>query len=288
MQPPVDDASCIVFLHVPKTAGSTLTTVLRWQYRRLRPHQVLRVSPHESIEEQLDRLGPAIADLRVLMGHFPYGAHELLPMPCRYITIVRDPVNRVLSEYRYVLSASGHPLHDALTSSSMDVDEYLSSGIDRFQLENALTRQLSGRDEHDDTPPTEHDVEVASDHLRTFDAVGLTERFDESLVLFKQVLGWSTPLYFRRNVSKAGPASGQVPADVIARIRERNLLDLRIYELAGALFRTRTAAGGDPFVRQLRRFRRLNRVPAALGPILEPIAPVVRRGLERRAARRAP
>jgi hypothetical protein len=277
---------CLIFLHLPKTAGSTLTTVLRWQSRRFGPEGMLRLTSVEEGFAELDRLSPEqLIRLRVLMGHFPYGVHEHLPMPSRYITMIRDPVKRVVSVYRFVLSRPAHPVHGIVTSSSMTLDEYVTSGVHSRQVENALTRQLAGIAEEDDEELTDRHLQAATANLQSFLAVGLTERFDESLILFKRILGWSTPFYFSRNVSRAGPSPVGVSSDVLERIAERNALDLQIYELARSLFRSNVEALDDGFDREVRRFKRLNWAPNALRQVLEPIAPRVRRWLERRASR---
>ena len=42
------------------------------------------------------------ARFRLVMGHFQYGIHEFLPQEYTYVTIVRDPVERVISHYNYL------------------------------------------------------------------------------------------------------------------------------------------------------------------------------------------
>lgn len=277
---------CLVFLHLPKTAGSTLSTVLRWQYRHLGPQQVLRLTYRGG--EEIDALRPEQrAVLRVVMGHFPFGLHEHLPMPCRYVTIVRDPIRRVISMYRYILATPRHPLHELLTSSSMSLRDYVTSDVHPDQVENALTRQLAGRQEGDGIP-SEGDAETAIRNLRAFSAVGLTERFDESLIIFKRTFGWGAPFYFSRNVSDSGPHPQSVQDDVIEPIRDRNGLDLRVRDVAREIFAAQARAQGANFTREVQRFRLMNWGPRAVGGLLEPIAPRVRGALEQRAANRAP
>lgn len=223
------------------------------------------------------------ARLRLLMGHFAYGIHDHIPKPCRYTTILREPVRRVPSVYRYVLSEPANPLHETLTGSSMTLDGYISSGIHRAQTENALTRQLAGEDDGGEL--TRHDLEIAKGNLRTFLAVDLAAAFDESLILFKRILGWSMPFYFSRNVSAKGPRD--VPDKTLELIRERNGFDWQVYGLARSLFQSLVEQQGEGFDREVKLFKLLNRVPRALGSIAEPLASYVRRALERRAIRRS-
>ena len=279
--------ACLIFLHLPKTGGSTLTTLLRWQYRNLHPSEIVRFDTAERTFEEFGRLPlEQRAHLKLLVGHFAYGVHGSIPKPCSYITIVREPVQRVVSVYRYILSAPHHPLHETLTSSSMSLEDYVGSGIHADQTENALTRQLAGRDEEDDL--TTSDLEIAKGNLGNCRAVGLTETFDESVTLFKHILGWRTPpFYFNRNVSRKGPRADEVAATTLQLIRERNASDVELYEAARSKFSLLVSQHGPGFDKEVNRFRRMNRIPQALGGVLDPIAPMIRRGLERRVIRRS-
>jgi hypothetical protein len=282
----VQDA-CLIFLHLPKTGGSTLTTVLRWQYRKVHPSEIVRFDTAERTFEEFGRLPlEQRAHLKLLMGHFAYGVDGSIPKTCSYITIVREPVQRVVSVYRYVLSAPHHPLHETLTSSSMSLEDYVGSGIHADQTENALTRQLAGRDEEEDL--TRSDLEIAKGNLGNFRAVGLTETFDESVTLFKRILGWTTPpFYFNRNVSRRGPRPDEVADATLELIRDRNASDVELYETARSMFSHLVSQQGPGFDKEVNGFKRMNRIPQALGGVLDPIAPMIRRGLERRAVHRS-
>jgi hypothetical protein len=276
--------TCLTFLHLPKTGGTTFTTVLRWQYRGLSPDEIMWFTTNDPRFEELSRLPiEQRARLKVLMGHFPYGIHRSIPKRCTYVTIIRDPVKRVVSEFRYVLSSPTHPMHDAAVSSSMDLEDYVM-GRYSAQTENALTRQLAGKSGEGEL--TRHDLEIASANLRSFEVVGLTDAFDESMILFKHILGWSTPFYFSRNVSKRGTYPGNVSDRTIRVIRERNVFDAEIYALARSLFGSLVAKYGDGFDREVTRFKLLNRGPRALGGFLDPVAPMIRRRLERKTKHR--
>ena len=40
--------------------------------------------------------------IRLLKGHMPFGLHKNLPVDARYISILRDPIERVTSQYYYI------------------------------------------------------------------------------------------------------------------------------------------------------------------------------------------
>jgi len=45
-----------------------------------------------------------------IQGHMSYGLHEYLKPPAGYITMLREPVKRAISDYAFVSSNPYHPL----------------------------------------------------------------------------------------------------------------------------------------------------------------------------------
>ena len=97
----------LAFLHVPKTAGTALRRVLAEQYG---PDRVLELY-HGIGADDVERLRRMEArdwqQVRAVAGHMEYGIHELIPFPVRYVTMLRDPVDRIVSHYSYRARDSG-------------------------------------------------------------------------------------------------------------------------------------------------------------------------------------
>src|SRR5690606_18742995 len=127
----------------------------------------------------------------LIKGHMPFGVHEYLPNESTYITMLRDPVERVISHYDYVLRRTTHHLRARIIESNMDLEAYVTSGI-THEMDNGQVRLLSG---HDDDLPfgacSELHLQQALRNLREhFSVVGLAERFDHSILLMQHALGW--------------------------------------------------------------------------------------------------
>jgi len=191
-----------------------------------------------------------------------YGLHAYLRAPVTYITMLREPVGRAISDFAFVSSNTLHPLYEQVRQ--MSIIEYLESGL-TGQLENGQTRLVCGDAESGNTgiptvrKMTQADLDTAIEHLeRDFSVVGLLARFDESLLLMRDALGWSQPLYVRENVTdrKAKP---HLTDNDYAAIREFNALDLALYEYAAERFEKVAAAQGDRLAAELKRFQRANR-----------------------------
>ena len=198
----------LMFVHVPKTAGTTMRVIVEQQYAG----QPLYMIQHDIQAErgrlaripEADRRG-----LRAVFGHMEWGWHELLPegQPYAYTTMLREPMERVLSLYAHCLLPQ-HYLGRA--SKGMDIGRFLTSGVS-LTADNGMVRQLCGRDRflqepyHDMMIPrgglTADDLEAAKRNLEACAVVGVSERFDDYLATCRGVLGWRVTAYRNENVT---------------------------------------------------------------------------------------
>ncbi|MGH9890431.1 MAG: hypothetical protein ACREA0_00285 [bacterium] len=222
------DRSCLVFLHIPKTAGQTLHfSLLRSYPQRERIHLNILDRP---LAEEMERIPlEERSRARLLWGHLPYGVHEHMPRHCEYITVLREPIDRVTSVFKYILRNPNHVLHDRVVGSELGLDEYIESGIDEGQTENSQTRQLSGRQFG---ALDREALAEAKRNLEGFLVVGLTEYFEETFALLRRSLRLRIPFYVTSNVSPPFAVSERA----VELIRERNELDLELYAFACELF----------------------------------------------------
>lgn len=203
----------IIFMHIPKTAGSTLILILNEIYENI--DQRSFVDERARIINLLKNEKP-----ECISAHLPFGLHKYSSNECVYITMLRNPVDRVLSYYYWIQEHS-------ITSpaKNMTLEEYLNSNY-YYRIVNQQTQFASGAFD-----PNEADLEKAKENLQNhFAAVGITERFDESILLFKNVLHWKyVPAYTRINVTNKPEFT---PDHLIKKIMVDNKLDVELYEWA--------------------------------------------------------
>jgi hypothetical protein len=211
--------------------------------------------PSETIAQFTERTSRE--ELLLVRGHIPFGVHRELGIQPRYITLLRQPVERVISIYRYIRRDTRHPLHATVCDEGMTLADFMDSDVAQREAVNGQTKQLAGREQnHRD----ENMLKSAKRNLETFAAVGLTERFDESLVLFRRRLRWKVPLYRSKNVAPDVARVKRPVTEIEACVEERNRLDIELYNFARDLFDRRIEAEGPSFRIELAAFRGLNRL----------------------------
>ncbi len=221
----------VVFVHIPKAAGSTLRGVMVRQYDPAETH-VIRLPIWESIaafkawpEERRHRV-------RFLMGHMPFGLHEWLRSPTTYVTMIREPVERVISHFHFVKGYPDHELHDRIRP-GMTVGDYVLERTS-LELDNGQVRLLSGEPFVEFGSVTRDHLEAAKRNLRErFAVAGVSERFDASLLVMRAALGWRRRIvYLNRNVTRE-PRTTVTPQDLAA-VRDANLHDAELHAFAAA------------------------------------------------------
>ena len=223
------DRQALIFLHIPKTAGTTLNRIIEWQYNPLSiftldPYRIRATAERfKTLSEQRRRR------FRVVRGHMYYGLHEFLPQGATYITMLREPVARFLSSYYFILRRPLHPLHRKLKKERLGVEDYLRLIPHRHNFQCRLIAGVEGS-----TIDDERLLDIAKENLtKSFSVVGICERFEESLMLIAKTFGWEVPYYENRKVSKN---RSPVAPSSIELIREHDRLDIALYEFGKELF----------------------------------------------------
>jgi hypothetical protein len=199
--------SIVIFLHIPKTGGGTLNQIINRQNQK-------------KIK---------------IVGHRFFGVHkEFSKINFTYITLLRNPVERVISLFFYCCNNSSIgtrewfsniTLADFVTNEEYDFCKCLHWVCSTANLQ---TRMISGK--------VEADLEMAKNNLKNyFSVVGITERYDESLKVLQKKLGWEINGYSKVNVTSNRPALAEIPAEIIEIIKSKNEKDLELYQFANQL-----------------------------------------------------
>lgn len=249
----------VVFLHIPKTAGSTLYGIIDRHYKA---KTVYTIGIDGSIDDFKNLSAPRRSMIRVLRGHHGFGLYQFLSGPSIHFTLLRDPVDRVISYYYFIRRRPKNHLHDFVMSNDMDLKGFIESGIP-VMANNGQTRLLSGKMDKAHEVAfgecTEEALESAKSNLREhFTVVGLTERFDETLLLLREAFGWLNLFYARQKVAPNRPRKDELSKSTLDAITRVNLLDIELYDYATALFEQQARQQGPTFSREVKLFQQAN------------------------------
>lgn len=270
----------LIFLHLAKTAGATLGAVLARNYRQEEQLPVVRTATPSALgtwaapdvaHALAQRPIAIVGQPRLIAGHLGFGVHCVTQTTYRYITMVREPVDRLLSGFYYSI-----PRHIEQTGEDLSLEDYVlrkrhyDLGLDNYQ-----TRVLSGDPTLDPSPPVttatgrsidETDFTAVQSVLeREFLLIGVTDRFDESLVVLAGLMGWPLhrQVYRRTNVTPNRPTTAEIPHHLRQAIARRNEYDERLYRLAQRQLDHQIARLEPGFTHDLALFRTLNALHAA-------------------------
>jgi hypothetical protein len=288
------DEAVVVFTHLPKTGGMTLQRVLSQRYTGDALYAVPMALPQ--VQPALDTLRqlPAAQRRRVdcVIGHVPFGVHEWFERPVHYVALVRDPVDRFLSEYSYVRD---NPILRRELGMDPAATAELSAYIDAAAacgFTNLQTRFLCGGPELADSIlppygelPADSGARACAHIDSHYCVAGTTRQFDASLLLLARELDWPrAPCYIRRNETRNRLRQGDVAASLLTRIEEVNAMDRQLYEHVAERQTTRLAAAGDAFTTAVAHYQRRNARHQAIDRLLLSVPRRIRQRLRRAAA----
>jgi hypothetical protein len=265
----------LIFLHIPKTAGTTLNRFIEKQYNPLRIYTIpggYRVWSIERFKRLSDRRR---SRLRVLRGHMGFGLHRFFSQPSTYMTVLREPVNQVTSSYYYALSNRFHPLHSVLSERRVTLERFpdlapwgnnlqtkLVGGMSMARvnppaaLAAARRGEMVSPEEFAGEHCTPEILAAAKRNLESsFSVVGLTERFDESLALMTLSYGWRATAYQRFRKSKKRPVNDALTSSVRRRLERENAYDIELYDFGRQLFERSVERNREAVDRVLERLR---------------------------------
>jgi hypothetical protein len=254
-----------IFMHVPKTGGTTLHSVLVESFKS-----------QDVCPERFNKLGNykagELAKYKFFSGHYDFISCQIIPgLNKKIFTFLREPKARLISLYYFLRShtldySEANNLNLAILANSHSFCEFLNSEDVRLthNVFNPYLQLLTGK-----RPSGEFDLignqlvlnnhdkellEFSKERLLSLSAFGLLERFDDSVELISEELDLHLPKKIKRKmVLKDMVNSGSVHMQQVEKedfveehhkeILFNTYLDNKLYEYAEIIFDKRFKAG---------------------------------------------
>lgn len=221
------------FLHIPKTAGTSIFTLLRSVLGAEQVYQVRDVN--------IDRpRAKAIQSFALIGGHLTYDQMQSYFEPERYrFTILRNPVDSFLSTYYFFRSVEEVNRNLAVRNAKvLDLAAYIEwlAGTEEYlNISSAQTWYLTGNGLN--KMPINERLDLAKKNLASLDFVGIVEHMADSIDLISLDCGWPAVKKIpRENVTVQRLRKEEVSSDILRRIREISGPDLDLYDYGLSLY----------------------------------------------------
>lgn len=222
-------------MHIPKTAGQTLESILLRQYK----HSFRFTGNTGPDIQKFANLTPEERSRVVFFyGHSTITTGIEEADHATIITILRHPVSRVKAFCQHVREGKSPYLLEAFPPENFSLDEFLDSN--NQELSNLQTKLLINK-ATDPTPVFDKITasearDLALENLYTkISHFGLQEYFDHSMILFSSALNWKYPIYKSKNLENPNKLL-KFEKHHLEKIAALNKIDIEIYEHAKQQF----------------------------------------------------
>lgn len=192
------DRPAVLYMHVPRTAGTAFREAITANYRQAEIAYLYPDPPGFLVETLRHLPLQQRAGFRLVVGHFRFGVHEWLPQESTYISVIRHPVSRVLSHYLYLVKNGSPSIYER--DRLLSPEEYMEKQCS-VDMDNAMVRYFGGIDDTEFPPGTlgPEQYEKAICHMRTrFAYVGLQETSQGAFDALCRHFAWTSATHLER------------------------------------------------------------------------------------------
>ncbi len=222
----------VVFDHISKCAGTSVASHLKMYYPYRKTFTIEGDAPAQSVRSFNELSDRKRKSYTLVHGHLARGLFSNVAEGRKIVTVLRDPIARLISHYYYVLSNEKHALYKRVKESKIQLADYSISDLSP-ELQNwyvSYFSDLTGKEVSNDP---EGAIEVAfQELLQRYDLIG----FQESLSSFLEQLNIllhlpkhasTTP---HKNLTLNKPAHKSIDSETLKRLKDANHLDIQLFE----------------------------------------------------------
>ncbi len=226
----------LLFDHLPKCAGTTVGNYLHSQYPARLIFQTDGLEPQASVRRFREMSAANRFRYRLICGHLAHQLLDVVAPATLTLTILREPVDRIVSHYYYVRRQPTHYLHRRVVDDDVALEDYATHDLS-LELSNWYTSHYSGWTIEQVNENPQAAVDLAYETVtERYDIIGFQDALPEAMAAVGLAAGLGTSF---ENTYLNQTARRNQLADVSevarTRIAEANSLDIELYERLNAL-----------------------------------------------------
>lgn len=215
----------LLFMHIPKTAGTSLRKIIEHQVPKEKRHFIYNVKDKFDFINFKNK-----NNLQFIFGHFNYADRidTYLNRDYKFVTFMRDPVEQVISHYYHFYNSpdSTNPNRANIIKPEhlVSLDKFINAPI----ANNLQIKYISGILNNKLKIYPKKTLELAKYHIdHYFDFIGITEYYDDSIKYLCNRYGLDSEIKML-NVGER-PKAKDISNKLIEKIKKRNQLDIKLY-----------------------------------------------------------
>lgn len=220
----------ILFDHLPKCGGSTLDAYLEAHYPKRKIFSTDGLNSTESVRLFKDLPKKNRHGYSLVKGHLANELFDYVDPTCLKVTVLRDPIERIISHYYYAKRSPDHYMYTFIHNSVMSLEDYACSNLSG-ELRNWYTTHFSGLPlDVAEENPEKSIAKAAEVLLNRYNIIGFLDNFP---LLIENIRKQGNLRYEYKNnmvnVTKDRPRTESIPQSTVKKIEQGNSLDIVLY-----------------------------------------------------------
>lgn len=219
----------ILFDHIPKCGGTSLKAYLSSQYPKWK---IFLIIDQKSIESFKNMPKDKRLQYDLIQGHSANKLIDYVHPDTLKITMLRDPIDRIISHYYYVKRTKFHYLHKLVLDNDISLEDYvnLDNNI-TGELRNYYTVRFSELSIQEVEDDPKYSIQLALNNIQLkYDIIGFLDNYDAFMrKLIKAASVNNKYRTIKKNVTNDRPKRTEISEKARLNIREMNKLDIEFY-----------------------------------------------------------
>jgi hypothetical protein len=224
----------LILTHIPRTGGTSLRKMIS---RELKSSAIRYI---DSIPDFAFLSDAELNQYDFVATYCGFGLfNRLLSLDHQKMTFLRNPIDRIISYYYHLKSLDKDSSYAIYCAKNMPLDAFIQSNHPAIysSVHNAQTwhifydKSSYFRDKYKHLKEEEI-LRIAIENLKTFDFLGVTERYSDNLVKLFEYFNWNNKDILHTNQAVERIHLEEVSSKTMALIKSRVYLDIELYNKA--------------------------------------------------------